>query len=199
MYGDSPLSRTRWIVALVAALLLAGVFAYAPMCVAGTKEIDSLGPIAVGARAPSFTAQDAARAGKRVRLDELLSTKGTRAVALFFYASWCPSCRKDLQTLRRQSAKLKTAGIRPVLVNYRESRAAVMSWLSDNGLDGFDAVADVDGSVCRAFGIARKLDRDEASSLPHTVLIDKKGVIRAIFGEQGPDFVDRIVKVTSRR
>lgn len=83
------------------------------------------------------------------------------------WASWCVSCRQEhpvLIDLERQK-KITIVGL-----NYKDDRAAAISWLNQHGGDPYLVSAvDADGRVGIDFGVY---------GVPETFLIDKNGVIR---------------------
>ena len=83
------------------------------------------------------------------------------------WASWCVSCRQEHPLL----VELAKQNIVPIIgLNYKDSRADGMKWLSEWGnpyqLSAFDA----DGKIGIDYGVY---------GVPETFLIDKAGVIRA--------------------
>jgi cytochrome c biogenesis protein CcmG/thiol:disulfide interchange protein DsbE len=83
------------------------------------------------------------------------------------WASWCVSCKQEhpvLIDLDRQ----KTITI--VGLNYKDDRAAAITWLTQHGGDPYAVSAvDADGRVGIDFGVY---------GVPETFLIDKNGIIR---------------------
>lgn len=83
------------------------------------------------------------------------------------WASWCVSCRQEhpvLIDLDRQK-KITIVGL-----NYKDDRAAAISWLNQHGGDPYLVSAvDADGRVGIDFGVY---------GVPETFLIDKNGLIR---------------------
>jgi len=164
----------------------------------GSSAVQSAGDIRVGQPAPAISAPDIRPGHPRVESASLLGAEGVRGAAVLFWATWCGGCRAELSRLERRLDELRREGIRTVLVGYREEPEAARAWLSERGLAGVDAaVVDQDAGLSRSFGAARKLDRDEAYSLPHTVVIDQEGTVRAILVGGRPGQVDRIREALS--
>jgi cytochrome c biogenesis protein CcmG/thiol:disulfide interchange protein DsbE len=83
------------------------------------------------------------------------------------WASWCVSCRQEHPVLidLNQQKKITIIGL-----NYKDERAAAMTWLNQHGGDPYLVSAvDADGRVGIDFGVY---------GVPETFLIDKNGVIR---------------------
>jgi cytochrome c biogenesis protein CcmG/thiol:disulfide interchange protein DsbE len=82
------------------------------------------------------------------------------------WASWCVSCREEHPLL----VALSNAGIVPVYgLNYKDSRADALEWLSHMGNPYVLNVQDTDGRVGIDYGVY---------GVPETYLIDKAGMIR---------------------
>ncbi len=83
------------------------------------------------------------------------------------WASWCVSCKQEhpvLIDLDRQK-KITIVGL-----NYKDERAAAITWLNQHGGDPYVVSAvDADGRVGIDFGVY---------GVPETFLIDKNGIIR---------------------
>lgn len=101
--------------------------------------------------------------------DKFISAEDMRGKVwlLNVWASWCVSCRQEhpvLIDLQRQN-KITIVGL-----NYKDERAAAISWLNQYGGDPYlVSAADIDGRVGIDFGVY---------GVPETFLIDKNGVIR---------------------
>ena len=101
--------------------------------------------------------------------DKFISAEDMRGKVwlLNVWASWCVSCRQEhpvLIDLDRQK-KIAIVGL-----NYKDERAAAITWLNQHGGDPYLVSAvDMDGRVGIDFGVY---------GVPETFLIDKNGVIR---------------------
>jgi cytochrome c biogenesis protein CcmG/thiol:disulfide interchange protein DsbE len=101
--------------------------------------------------------------------DKFISAEDMRGKVwlLNVWASWCVSCRQEhpvLIDLDRQK-KIIIVGL-----NYKDDRAAAITWLNQHGGDPYQVSAvDADGRVGIDFGVY---------GVPETFLIDKNGVIR---------------------
>ncbi|MBI1817707.1 MAG: thioredoxin-dependent thiol peroxidase [Deltaproteobacteria bacterium] len=134
--------------------------------------------LAVGNKAPAFNLPD--QDGKTVSLKSLLSTG---AVVLYFYPKDdTPGCTKEACSFRDDFSAFKKAGAQIVGVS-KDSAAAHTKFRAKYKLP-FALLADEDTHVVQAYGVwkdkvlyGRKFKGVERT----TVVIDKKGVIRAIF------------------
>ncbi|MCM2290407.1 MAG: DsbE family thiol:disulfide interchange protein [Sulfuritalea sp.] len=83
------------------------------------------------------------------------------------WASWCVSCRQEHPVLidLQQQNRIPIIGL-----NYKDDRAAAITWLTQHGGDPYLVSAvDADGRVGIDFGVY---------GVPETFLIDKNGMIR---------------------
>jgi cytochrome c biogenesis protein CcmG/thiol:disulfide interchange protein DsbE len=115
--------------------------------------------------APDFTLQD-------LNNDTftLSSYKYKQPVMLFFWASWCPFCREELQLLSKNYAQLQKEGLALAVINVGESATKVANFSKTHNLP-FPLTLDKDTNISRSFGIF---------GIPTYILIDKKGYIRYI-------------------
>jgi peroxiredoxin Q/BCP len=127
--------------------------------------------------APEFELPD--QHGQPVRLSELLRSG---PVALFFYPlASSGGCTKEMCGVRDRSAEFESLGARPIGIS-RDPVERQRVFAEREGL-GFPLLADVDGAVCTAYGVARSLSA--APVKRHTVVIGTDGrvtdVVRSEF------------------
>ena len=101
--------------------------------------------------------------------DKFISPEDMRGKVwlLNVWASWCVSCRQEHPVLieLQQQNKIAIIGL-----NYKDERAAAITWLTQHGGDPYVVSAvDADGRVGIDFGVY---------GVPETFLIDKNGMIR---------------------
>lgn len=137
-----------------------------------TAEIPS--PYAVeslsGQRAPDFTLKDLD--GKSVNLS---SYKG-KVVLLVFWASWCPPCKEELQSLNRLYGMFKNRGLVILAVSSDRSLSAAKGFIAQNPVN-FTVLFDENLTVSR--------DLYKVFMVPITFVIDRRGIIyKKHFGEQ---------------
>ena len=117
--------------------------------------------------------------GDAVKLADL---KG-KVVVLDFWATWCGPCVQGLPKVAEVTSKLKDQGVEFVAVNLGESKAKVEAFLLKKELK--IAVALADQALGEKFGV---------SGIPHTVVIGKDGVVRAVHVGFGPGGEKRLEK-----
>ncbi len=122
------------------------------------------GAITLNSPAPDFTLN--AQSGKPV---ELTQFKG-QVVMLNFWASWCGPCRQEMPLLDSIYKKYSKAGFTMVGVNVEPDSKAANDWLKQTPVT-FPILYDTQSDVSKLYGVA---------GMPSTVIIDRKGNVRAI-------------------
>jgi thiol-disulfide isomerase/thioredoxin len=143
--------------------LLMAVLAYTAIHLWQTRHLPS-GP------APAFQAAAVGpQAGGTIDFDSWRQAHPGRAVALHFWADWCPICRLEEDSISALQADW------PLLSVAMQSgdAARVQGVLNQRRLDWATAV-DADGQIARRYGLA---------SVPAFIVVDAQGRIR--FAELG--------------
>jgi peroxiredoxin len=123
-----------------------------------------------GQKAPDFMLKDLD--GKSVTL---ASHRG-KVVILVFWASWCPPCKDELQSLDKLYGMYKNKGLVILAVSSDRSLSAVKDFIVQNPVT-FNILFDERLSVSR--------DLYKAFMVPTTFVIDRRGTIfKKHFGEQ---------------
>ncbi len=95
-----------------------------------------------------------------------LSQQKGKVVLLYFWATWCPYCAKELPTAIEQAYReRKDQGFTVLAVNIQESRNKVAAWIKERGLT-VPVVLDTDGDV---------ISRYRVRATPTIVLIGRDG------------------------
>lgn len=161
---------------LVGVLAVAGTLACG---VASAADRDLRSPL-IGHVAPDFTMR--ALAGGNLRLSE---HRGD-VVLVGFWTSWCGTCRAYLERLNRLHATYGTAGLVVVGVSLDDDarRAASLA----------DAVG---AKFPNLFDGRKELGPSwRVGDVPMTVLVDRAGVVRHVYGElQRRDDADLVVEI----
>lgn len=88
--------------------------------------------------------------GKTVALASLQG----RPVLVYFWATWCPHCSRELPSAIEQvHREWGPRGLVVLAVNMEQSRETVRAWARDRGLT-MDVLLDVSGAVNSAWGVA---------------------------------------------
>ena len=168
-------------------LLIIMLLASAAIATEGTltTALTQSGQAIVGQEAPFLSGWNLK--SKVFSTSKALKDESSSRIVLVFWATWCQPCIKGLKMLNENSAKLKADGINLVLVNYGEDQKTIQAFIKKHPVR-FQVVMDRwDKS-----GAAYLYDSQGGVSLPRTVLIDKEGMVEAIFSSEGDDYIERI-------
>lgn len=160
-----------------------------------TESLDESGPLSVGAEVPWFSGWTP---GDEVTNRDRLLKAAPKGVALVVFATWCAPCVDGLKRLAAGRAALDAAGVRPVLVAYREEAEVVTPWLEARGWKDATVLVDRFGVAATALGVVSRTKDGERARLPRTVVLSGDGVVRGIFGREGDDYVARIVSAAAQ-
>jgi thiol-disulfide isomerase/thioredoxin len=159
----------RWLVTWArnwkshALTLLVFLLAYVAIHLWQTREIP-------GGTAPAFSAPATGRAAPGViHLDDWRQAHAGQAVALHFWADWCPICRAEENSISRLQQDWPVLGV----AMQSGDAALVQSVLNRRSL-AWLTVVDPDSSLARRYGL---------SSVPAFIVLDAQGRIR--FAEVG--------------
>jgi cytochrome c biogenesis protein CcmG/thiol:disulfide interchange protein DsbE len=94
-----------------------------------------------------------------------------RAVALNFWATWCPPCKEELPALAEAWRGARGSCVEFVGVTEESSREDAAAEVARHAVP-YPVVLDPDGAVARAYGV---------TGLPRTYVIDAEGVVRKVF------------------
>ncbi len=98
----------------------------------------------------------------------LLSFRDKKSVVLFFWASWCPFCRKEIENLEKEYPTLKKKNIEILAVDIGETKSRVASFLKRYPVS-FSVLLDYDMSVAQIY---------EVMGVPTYIMVDTKAVIK---------------------
>ena len=119
------------------------------------------------ATAPAFTLPDLD--GRALSL----ATLRGQTVLLYFWATWCPYCQKELPaTVQELSRRYRDRQLVVLAVNIEEGRDKVRAWVKKHGVT-VPVVLDGDGDVSGEYRV---------TATPTAVLVDRSGrtVARAV-------------------
>ena len=90
-----------------------------------------------------------------------------QAVALFFWTTWCPHCRRELAVLNQRYAEVSVAGLELLSINVGEADYKVANAVEKYNLT-VSTLLDRDSYASNSFGIF---------GIPTYILINKKGKV----------------------
>ncbi|MDH4261241.1 MAG: TlpA family protein disulfide reductase [Gammaproteobacteria bacterium] len=120
--------------------------------------------LAVDGAAPAPEFSLASRAGGQMSLSGLRG----QVVMINFWASWCGPCRQEFPALDEMYRKYKPMGFAILGINVESEKADAERFLGMRPVS-FPILFDPDNRVSNSYGV---------SSMPTTVLVDRKGQIR---------------------
>ena len=127
----------------------------------------------IGKQAPDFTLNSIKE--KNVNLTTFRDGK---PAIIFFWATWCPHCRVQLDMINTNQAALQAKGVRVALVDLGENVKQVQAYMSANKIS-MDVFLDEDSSVSDAYGVI---------GIPTFILVTADGVVRAVEHEIPENF-----------
>ena len=83
----------------------------------------------IGQQAPDFTLETLK--GQKV---SMVQFRGGQPAMIFFWATWCPHCRRELKDLTRQRTQIERKGIKIILVDVGESLQEVKAYFDANNI-----------------------------------------------------------------
>ena len=119
-------------------------------------------PVAVGEKAPDFTATDLAG------VTQTLSENQGHVTLVQFWASWCPFCRKDLPRVKELFTKYQGKGLRLLTVSIDQDLEALKTFVQQEQLAY---------PVIPALTNQQLPELYENQGVPGYYLIDAKGTI----------------------
>jgi thiol-disulfide isomerase/thioredoxin len=125
------------------------------------------GPVRVGKRAPKLGIEELLQAPKGTAVD--WKSLAGKVVVLDFWATWCGACIVSLPHMNDLVEKFKDKPVQFIAVT-NENRFVVERFLAQREMLGWIGL-DTDNSMMVGYGVG---------SIPHTVVVDKTGTVRAI-------------------
>lgn len=108
-----------------------------------------------------------------------LSRYKGKPVIVNFWATWCPSCRKEMPSMNRAWDKIRHEGIELIAINVADDRESVESFIKMTGVE-FPVLLDTESKTAEAWPVR---------GLPMTFVVDPEGklVFRAIGSREWDD------------
>ena len=106
--------------------------------------------------------------GETIKLSDLRG----QAVLVNLWATWCPPCREEMQTIEKVYQEYKERGFTVLAVNmtYQDDPLAVMPFVNDRGLT-FPILLDETGEMANAY---------QLRSLPSSYFVRRDGIINEV-------------------
>ena len=148
-------------------LLLLGLgWAFASADKSGTSTSGKISAPQEGFLAPDFNLKTPS--GKSVKLSDLRG----QAVLVNLWATWCPPCRAEMQTIEKVYSEYKDRGFTVLAVNmtYQDDPLAVMPFVKEQELS-FPILLDETSEMANVY---------QLRSLPSSFFIDRNGMIHEV-------------------
>jgi len=158
-----PVQR-RIIYSLILLLGLAWIWVSADR--SGTSTAGQVPAPQQGFLAPDFELKTPA--GETIKLTELRG----QAVLVNLWATWCPPCRAEMQTIETIYNEYKDQGFVVLAVNmtYQDNQTDIMPFVTDQGLT-FPILLDETGNMANVY---------QLKSLPSSYFIGRDGIIHEV-------------------
>ncbi len=157
---------------LIAAVVM---FCFSPLSAQGQFIFDE-NPL-IGKQAPDFTLN--LTSGESTSLNKY---RGSDTAIIFFWATWCPSCREELRILTRESERFAKSGIKIILVNVEENPRLVKSFIDKIKLP-YPVFLDETSEVAGQYSII---------GLPSLFFVDKNGVVAGMEHGLPQDYLEML-------
>jgi len=119
----------------------------------------------LGKQAKEFSLKDLS--GKQQSLSAL---RESRPAILFFWATWCPHCVRQLTDLKQHADDFMRKDIQLILIDLGEDAETIRNFMKRKGVL-FDMLIDVTGDVASDYGVR---------GVPTYVFINKEGIVQAV-------------------
>jgi cytochrome c biogenesis protein CcmG/thiol:disulfide interchange protein DsbE len=108
-----------------------------------------------------------------------------QVVLINVWATWCPPCRAEMPAIQQAYTAYRDRGFIVLAVNQREDATAIRPFLEQHGLT-FPILMDSDGQASATY---------QASALPSSFFVDRRGVIRTVYhGPMPPSVINGTIE-----
>ena len=109
-----------------------------------------------------------------------------KVTLLHFWASWCPTCRGEMQNLDVIGNEYRDRGAFPCSIGVGEQREAALSYIGNMNIT-YPILLDPHAETKRAFGV---------NGIPTYYILDREGIIRhKILGKVDRSELDKMVRM----
>ena len=157
-------TQRRFIYSIILLLGLAWIFASADR--SGASTSGKIPAPQQGFLAPDFELNTPA--GESIKLSDLRG----QAVLVNLWATWCPPCRAEMQSIEKVYSQYKDQGLAVLAVNmtYQDNPFAVVPFINEQGLT-FPILLDETSEMANAY---------QLRSLPSSYFIARDGIINEV-------------------
>lgn len=113
--------------------------------------------------------------------------RGADKAIIFFWATWCPHCRRELGNLNQKKEELAKKGIKIALVDVGEDETAVKQYLQKNKVE-MTVFLDKDNAAAESYHLV---------GVPTFLLVDAQGIVRGLEYSLPPNY-DEILSAPAK-
>lgn len=106
----------------------------------------------------------------------------TYPTVFVFWATWCPSCRKEIPSVNKFSSQYSEKGIRTLSVNVDKGGENVASFVGKAGIN-YPVLLDKDSAVAANYSVR---------GIPNVLVLDKSGIVR--YNGLSVEVAEKVVK-----
>lgn len=117
-----------------------------------------------------------------IALNKLIQKK--KVILLDFWATWCRPCRLATPLVSKVAQDYKRKGVIFYAVNEQEDESKIRTFLDKNAMS-MNVILDRDGAIGKNYNV---------NAIPTTVIIDGKGIIKAIHTGYSPTIAQDLSK-----
>jgi peroxiredoxin len=160
------MQQTQRTIAYLSILVLGAVWIWVSADRSGASTSGEIPAPQQGFLAPAFELRTLT--GETVDLTELQGL----AVLVNLWATWCPPCREEMQTIEEVYQEYKDQGFTVLAINmtYQDDRSAILPFVNEQGLT-FPILLEETGVVAKAY---------QLRSLPSSYFIGRDGIINEV-------------------
>lgn len=118
----------------------------------------------IGKKAPDFSLPSID--GENIKFSEF---RGDDKAIVFFWATWCPHCRTQLQELSKNSKAITDQGVKIIAVDYGEDVKTVKRYVERNNID-VPMVVDQENELEEKYSLI---------GVPTFFYVDNQGIVKA--------------------
>jgi thiol-disulfide isomerase/thioredoxin len=170
----AAVASARWMGAAIAAIIALGVAVQAAWI---ADNLELVKPMTTGDQAPGLALPQIDRDGTLAAPFTLSATRG-KITVLDFWATWCKPCLASMPRLEKLARSHPDVAV--VTINL-DDPAAARALFTERGYTM--KLLEDDGDVSQRYGV---------TSIPHTVVIDPRGVIRGVIRGTGTDIATAV-------
>jgi len=145
------------------------------------SPFSNIGNSLIGQLAPDFSLETIS--GQEIRMTQFRS--GQPAM-IFFWATWCPHCRKQLKELTQNRLAIEANGIKIILVDVGESAREVQEYIYANNIS-FDVFLDDNAEVAKEYKIV---------GVPTFFFVNEEGIIVDVKNVLPDDYQEVLLPLT---